>query len=144
SGLGPVVSELDLRGHKVFPKTFFSMLIPEVRAELDKHKDVKSIIICGIEAHACVQATVLELLERDYDVHVVVDACSSRNLVDRMYAFQRMREVGAHLTTSESVLLALVQDAAHPKFKQMQKVFWDPAPDSGLLSGLPQDGTAAA
>ncbi|XP_005108331.1 isochorismatase domain-containing protein 2 [Aplysia californica] len=141
-GLGPTVSELDVSQHKVFPKTCFSMIVPDVQAELEKCSDVKSIVLCGIEAHACVQQTVFDLVEKDYDVHVVVDACSSRSLVDRMYALQRMREVGAHLTTSESILLGLLKDAAHPKFRQVQKVIWDPAPDSGLLSGFPQDGTA--
>ncbi|GFO39600.1 isochorismatase domain-containing protein 2 [Plakobranchus ocellatus] len=139
-GLGPTVSELDVSQHKVFPKTCFSMIIPDVAAELEKHGDIKSIVLCGIEAHACVQQTVFDLIEKDYDVHVIVDACSSRSMVDRMFAYQRMKEVGAHLTTSESILLGLLKDASHPKFKQVQKFIMESAPDSGLL-GSGHEGT---
>ena len=45
--------------------------------------DLKSIILCGIETQACVQATALDLLEENYDVHVIADAVSSRSMVDR-------------------------------------------------------------
>ena len=45
--------------------------------------EVKSIILCGIEAQACVLQSVLDLLERKYEVHVVADAVSSRTMVDR-------------------------------------------------------------
>ena len=58
-----------------------------------------------------------------------------------MFALQRMRGVGAYLTTSESLLLGLVKDAKHPKFKAVQQQIWDSAPDSGLLTGVPFDGT---
>lgn len=44
---------------------------------------VDSVVLCGIEAHACIRHTVIDLLERGFNVHVVVDACSSRTMVDR-------------------------------------------------------------
>jgi len=137
-GLGPTVEELDVSQHKVFPKTCFSMMVPDFEAELKKLKEVDTVVLCGIEAHACVQQTVLDLAEQGYQIHVVADACSSRSMVDRMYALERMRSVGAFLTTSESLLLGLVKDATHPKFKPVQKQIWDSAPDSGLLTGLPE------
>ncbi|KAK6972790.1 isochorismatase domain-containing protein 2 mitochondrial [Biomphalaria glabrata] len=132
-GLGHTVSELDVKQHKVFPKTCFSMMVPSMETELKKYSDVKSIVLCGIEAHACVQQTVFDLIEGGYDVHVIVDACSSRSLVDRMFAFQRMKEAGAHLTTCESILLGLLRDASHPKFKEIQKLIMEPSPDSALV-----------
>ncbi|XP_013379034.1 isochorismatase domain-containing protein 2-like [Lingula anatina] len=132
-GLGPTVSELNVKHHKVFPKTKFTMAIPEVEEHLSKYPDIKSILLCGIEGHVCIQLTALDLLERGYDVHVIVDGISSRSMVDRMFALQRMKEAGAFLTTSESALLSLVADAKHPQFKGVQKVIWDSAPDSGLL-----------
>jgi nicotinamidase-related amidase len=140
--LGPTVKEL---GVHEFPdiqpiaKTQFSMVTKDVVDMLQtKHSDVKSVILCGIEAHVCVQGTCLELLEKGYDVHIVVDGCSSRSMVDRMYAFERMKASGAWLTTSESVILGLVGDSAHPKFKECQKLIMESAPDSGLLSLLGQ------
>ena len=53
-----------------------------------------------------------------------------------------MQEAGAYLTTSESMMLLLCRDAAHPKFRDIQKIIWEPAPDSGLLTGLPQEGSS--
>ncbi|KAK3605551.1 hypothetical protein CHS0354_013192 [Potamilus streckersoni] len=134
-GLGPTVSELDVTQCPVFPKQKFSMMIPEVEQHLKKLTEVKSVILCGIEAQACVQQTVLDLLEKHIDVHVIVDASSSRSMVDRMYAFKRMHEAGAFLTTSESMILTLCGGSDHPKFKEIQKLIWEPAPDSGLLTG---------
>ena len=67
------------------------------------------------------------------DVHVVVDCCSSRSLTDRKYALERLRDVGAFLTTSECVILGLAPDAAHPKFRQIQKLVMNSALDTDLL-----------
>ncbi|KAK7488790.1 hypothetical protein BaRGS_00019925 [Batillaria attramentaria] len=138
-GLGHTVPELGVKDEQVFPKTCFSMLLPEVESFLKEQREVKSVVLCGIETQACVLQTALDLIERDYDVHVIADACSSRSMVDRMYALQRMQEAGAFLTTSESMMLLLCRDASHPKFRDIQKIIWEPAPDSGLLSGIPQN-----
>lgn len=39
--------------------------------------------------------------------------------VDRLVALARMRQSGAFLATSESLILQLVRDAAHPQFKEV-------------------------
>ena len=85
TGLGPTTPALGIEeyGLKPIPKTTFSMLVPEVEKLLQSKPNVNSIILCGIETHACVQATALHLLDKNYDVYVVVDASSSRNLSDR-------------------------------------------------------------
>jgi len=142
SRLGSTVSEIGLANYpdlKPIPKTQFSMLTPEVVQLMgEKYPSVKSVILCGIEAHVCVQGTALALMEKGYDVHVVLDACSSRTMTDRMVAFQRMRSTGCWLTTSEAAILGLVGDAAHPLFKQIQGIIKTPAPDTGLLSYVSQ------
>ncbi|NXV57894.1 ISC2A protein, partial [Molothrus ater] len=83
------------------------------------------------------QQTALDLLERGLDVHVVADAVSSRSQVERALALSRMREAGAHLSTCESLLLLLLRDAAHPKFRQILPLIKEPLPDTGLILGEP-------
>lgn len=136
-GLGKTVEELgDISKYKVFEKTQFNMLIPEVEKHLKESGDIKSILLCGIETHVCIHHTTLALLEKGYDVHIIADACSSRNPVDRTFAFQRLRQSGAFITTSESALLGMVCDSAHPKFRKVQKLVMEKAPNSHLSPHL--------
>ncbi|XP_042333397.1 isochorismatase domain-containing protein 2 [Sceloporus undulatus] len=132
-GLGPTVPELGAEELPKYPKTCFSMIIPEVEKEMAAVPDLKSVLLCGIETQACIMSTALDLMERGLDVHIVADACSSRSQVDRIIALSRLRQSGAFLTSSEGLILQLVRDAAHPRFREIQKLIKDPAPDSGLL-----------
>lgn len=131
-GLGPTVPELGAQDLQAIPKTCFSM-VPAVRQELDSRPQLRSVLLCGIEAQACILNTTLDLLDRGLQVHVVVDACSSRSQVDRLVSMARMRQSGAFLSTSEGLILQLVGDASHPQFKEIQKLIKEPSPDSGLL-----------
>ncbi|NXW68815.1 ISOC2 protein, partial [Hirundo rustica] len=79
--------------------------------------------------------TTLDLLERGLDVHVVADAVSSRSQVERALALSRMRQAGAYLSTCESLLLLLLRDYAHPKFRQILPLIKEPPPDTGLILG---------
>lgn len=47
---------------------------------------------------------------------------------------QRLARTGIIITTSESILLQLVADKEHPKFKEIQNIIKASAPESGLLS----------
>lgn len=40
------------------------------------------------------------------------------------------------LTTSECVILGLVGDSKHEKFREVQKVIMESAPDTGLLTTI--------
>lgn len=135
-GLGKTVSELDI-GHAVgvFDKTKFSMVIPPVEELLKTvcGGHLRHVVLFGIEAHVCIQQTVIDLLERGYEVHVIADASSSRSQMDRLFALQRFQNIGATVTTSEAVLLQLVGDKDHPLFKEVQGLIKVSAPVSGLL-----------
>lgn len=79
-----------------------------------------TIVIAGCEAHICLLQTALDLLEDEFDVWVVTDACGSRTERNRDAAFDRLAGAGAELVTTEMVAFEWVRTAEHPSFKAMQ------------------------
>jgi isochorismate hydrolase len=93
------------------------MCTDELQAKLDTTPERKTIVLFGIEAHVCVQQTALDLLEKGYDVHILVDGVSSSRALERGVALRRMAQAGAYLTTAESLIFMLVGSAGHPQFR---------------------------
>jgi len=100
-------------------KTSFSAMGEPAFVEALKKLGRKTVIIAGVEAHVCVQQTVLDLLENGYDVFVANDCISSRSNNDKKYAQRRMGDAGAAGTTYESILFELCGGAKEPGFKQI-------------------------
>lgn len=78
------------------------------------------VVVAGIEAHACVNQTVHDLLAAGYQVHVARDATSSRYKGHTLPAWQKMRAAGMLPTTTEQALLELVGSARATEFKALQ------------------------
>jgi nicotinamidase-related amidase len=78
------------------------------------------IVIAGCEAHVCLMQTALNLLEDEFDVWVVTDACTSRTERNRDAAFDRLAGAGAELVTTEMVGFEWLRSAEHPAFKTVQ------------------------
>ncbi|BDT68346.1 isochorismatase family protein [Rhodoferax sp. WC2427] len=79
-----------------------------------------TIVIAGCEAHICLLQTALDLLEDEFEVWVVTDACSSRTERNRDAAFDRLAGAGAELVTTEMVLFEWLRTAEHADFKAIQ------------------------
>ena len=79
-----------------------------------------TVVIAGCEAHVCLLQTALDLLEDEFDVWVVTDACSSRTERNRDAAFDRLAGAGAELVTTEMVAFEWLRTAEHPEFKSVQ------------------------
>ena len=78
-----------------------------------------TIVIAGCEAHVCLLQTALGLLEEEFDVWVVTDACSSRSERNRDAAFDRLAGNGAELVTTEMVAFEWARTCEHPAFRQL-------------------------
>lgn len=78
-----------------------------------------TIVIAGCEAHVCLLQTALDLLEEEFEVWVVTDACSSRSERNRDAAFDRLAGNGAELVTTEMVAFEWLRTAEHPDFKEL-------------------------
>lgn len=147
AGLGPTVSPLAGYPQATLAKTAFSAVAdPDFAALLPSEAPSSSasgsssdraavsepsaapvsaagqVVIAGCEAHVCVLQTVLDLLAAGRSVAVVADATGSRDPADKAAALERARQHGAEIVTSEMVLFEWLRDAAHPKFRHVQKL----------------------
>ncbi len=128
---------------RVMPKTHFSAaaeglgewLRPPVRKQggnarsLPKHLQKAepapeegrgTVVLAGCEAHICLLQTALDLLDEEFEVWVVTDACASRSDRNRDAAFDRLAGSGAELVTTEMVAFEWLRSADHPAFKDVQ------------------------
>ena len=81
----------------------------------------KQIILTGMETHICVLQTCLSLLKQSYPVHLVSDAVCSRKKHDFKTGKAFMHDAGAVVTTTETVLFQLLEEAGTPEFKSISK-----------------------
>ncbi|MGH2926310.1 MAG: isochorismatase family protein, partial [Solirubrobacterales bacterium] len=86
-------------------------------------------LVCGVEAHVCVNQTVLDLLERGVEAHVVRDAVGSRSEDNREIGLDKARRAGAVITSVEMALFELVGRAGTDQFKEVQGVVLEYAPN---------------
>ncbi len=84
--------------------------------------NITSVVVAGVESHVCVLQTVLDLLENGFQVNVPADAISSRTELDYMVALDRMRQHGAEVTTTESILFELLEVCGTAEFKSILKI----------------------
>ncbi|KAH8926292.1 Isochorismatase hydrolase [Atractiella rhizophila] len=121
--LGTTVAEIGIPEEvRRYDKTKFSMLLDPIKERIAQHLGGEggSVVIFGLEAHVCVLQTVFDLLnfyQGKIQVHVVVDGVSSCNKEEVPIALDRIRQAGAFVTSSESLMFQLMGDASDPKFK---------------------------
>ncbi|MEY2618367.1 MAG: hypothetical protein RL522_1369 [Pseudomonadota bacterium] len=141
-GLGPTVDPLRALVGSALVKMEFSaapVLLPRLRPapskpaggnarSLPRHLQKPAapaapargtVVIAGCEAHVCLLQTALELIEEEFDVCVVTDACTSRTERNRDAAFDRLAGAGAELVTTEMVAFEWLRSADHPQFKEV-------------------------
>ncbi len=123
-GLGKTISEIAacLGEHKYFEKTVFSCCQANGFLDMLDGMGRTQIIVCGIEAHVCVNQTVHELLQYDYAVHVVYDAIDSRNPRNKEMGWEKMISAGAIPSGVEIALFEMLGEAGTEPFKAVQRL----------------------
>ena len=123
-GLGPVCAEITKATPGIAPleKMTFSCCGSEEFLRAVKDLRRQRIILCGIEAHVCVQQTAIDLM-KDYFVYIAADAISSRHEMDYTIAIERLRDCGAVIATVESAVFELLHESGTEQFKQILPLF---------------------
>jgi nicotinamidase-related amidase len=127
-GLGHTVAEVAARlpeGLEPIEKVCFSA--PEAEGFDLGGRD--QALVCGIEAHVCVNQTVLDLVDQGIETHVALDAVGSRFAESKEVGIEKARRAGAVITNVETALFELVGRAGTHEFKEIQRVVLDYAPN---------------
>jgi nicotinamidase-related amidase len=107
---------------KVIEKICFSSCgVDEFQSELIS-RNIRQAIVCGIEAHICVTQTVLDLLARGTEVHLLVDCITSRKRESKEVALARLTQAGAVQSNLEMALFEMMRTADSPQFKAVQSL----------------------
>jgi nicotinamidase-related amidase len=85
-------------------------------------RNIKQVLVCGIEAHICVAQTVLDLLARGLEVHLLVDCITSRKPESKEVALARLTQAGAVPSNLEMALFEMMRTADAPQFKAVQSL----------------------
>ncbi|MFY3790114.1 hydrolase [Ureibacillus sp. MALMAid1270] len=123
-GLGPTVEEIAqyLTDEKPIEKITFSAYdTPEFVEQLEA-TGRKKVLLAGIETHICVYQTAAQLLASGYDVEVLADCVSSRTALSSEIGIEKMKQMGAKLTTVEMALYEMQQIAKGDAFKAISKI----------------------
>lgn len=121
-GLGSTIEAIrSLVGQKAtyFSKTTFSCLENAALAQAIREKDRSQWILLGIEAHVCIFQTARSLLAENKEVIIANDAISSRSIYDFSSAVAELRDLGARIASTETILFDLMGDSAQPEFKEL-------------------------
>jgi nicotinamidase-related amidase len=127
-GLGhnvPEIAEVLPEGTEPIEKVCFSA--PEAEGFDLAGRD--QALVCGIEAHVCVNQTVLDLLAHGVEVHVALDAVDSRFEQNKAIGIRKLERAGAVITSVETALFELVGRAGTDEFKRVQKLVLEFAPN---------------
>jgi nicotinamidase-related amidase len=122
-GIGTTVAEIReaLPLYRPIEKmTFDCCGQPAFFEDLKKHNK-SSVVLTGMETHICVLQTCIGLLRSGINVHLVQDAMCSRTKENWKTGIEFMREAGAVVTSTETVLFQLLKVAGTEEFKKISK-----------------------
>jgi nicotinamidase-related amidase len=80
------------------------------------------VLVCGIEAHICVNQTTHDLLALGFQVHLLIDCITARSAQNKQIGLAKMQQSGAIPSSIELALFELMRDAKHEQFKAIQKL----------------------
>jgi nicotinamidase-related amidase len=124
-GLGHTAAEIRAvlpEDFEPIEKTAFSSCGAQAFVSRLEEAGARQILLCGIEAHVCVNQTAHDLLALGLQVHVLADCVSSRTSENRQVGLEKMMRSGALPSSTELALFELMRDARHEQFKAIQKL----------------------
>ncbi|HTZ17330.1 MAG TPA: hydrolase [Dissulfurispiraceae bacterium] len=122
-GLGRTVEEIQkaVPDYNPVEKTSFSCCGECGFVDKLRESGRKTVVLTGMETHVCVLQTCIELMKDGLNVHLVKDAVCSRTKENWKTGTEFMRDAGAVITCTETVLFQLLGAAGSEEFRAISK-----------------------
>ena len=122
--LGPTLKEIQERlpTYEPITKMHFNCCDVEAFNGRLEGERLQSVIVAGVESHICIFQTCVCLLQRGYAVHVPQDAVDSRTDDNWRVGLELLREAGAFITSTETIIYQIMGKAGTEEFKKMLKI----------------------
>ena len=124
-GLGKTAEEIVFSlppDFEIIEKTAFSSCGATAFTDKLRASGATQIALCGLETHICINQTAHDLLDQNFEVHLLTDCVSSRFTQDKETALRKMLASGVIPSTVEMALFELMRDAKHEQFKEIQNL----------------------
>jgi nicotinamidase-related amidase len=117
NSLGSNLDSIQSFCNKTIEKEHFNACADGLTAAIPDNR--QQCILMGCETHVCLMQTALNLIDKGYDVSVVVDGVGSRRALDKQIALDRLNIAGARLITAEMLGFEWLKTAQNPVFKEV-------------------------
>lgn len=125
-GLGSTIelikNNLNQENIYYFEKTYFNGLETPKLKDCLNSLNKKQVILCGIESHICVYQTAIALIKEGYEVHLLADVVSSRDVEEYKFCLDIMKNKHIEMKTLEMAIFELLKSSEHPSFKEIQSL----------------------
>jgi nicotinamidase-related amidase len=104
---------------RIFEKIHFSCAAEPGVLDMLHATGRKQVVLTGSETHVCVLQSALGLLSAGFSVFMVADAASSRTPANRQLAFERLRNAGGQVVSTEMVLFEWLAKGGTDDFRKL-------------------------
>lgn len=120
--IGPIKKILDGKPYDYLTKLTFGCCEDSKIQEKIRGYGKKNFILTGMETHVCVYLTALGLIDLGVLPFIASDAVASRDEFYYKNGLQLMRDAGATVTNTETLLFQLMGQCATPTFKKISQL----------------------
>jgi nicotinamidase-related amidase len=90
--------------------------------EAVENLDRKNLVMAGLLTDVCLFHSVVSALEAGYNVQVVADACGTSSVLADTVTYDRLRDMGAVITSTYGILFELYSDLSTPEGQKAEGI----------------------
>lgn len=121
-GTNQTLMDAGLSNAKHFQKKTFSAFGSPGFINFLKEKDIKHLLLAGLETSICVYQTIMDAMHHGLDITMLSDCIAGRRDEDSYAVIASLLHSNCHRLPSETIFYSLLQTSEDPRFKQFNNL----------------------